>query len=86
MPHSDSRSSIRLGFVPLNDCAPVAVAKELGLFRSYGVSVTLSRQPGWATVRDMLFYGELDAAQSVAGIAFYLSLGLAKLRREVSVP
>ncbi|MBK1827098.1 CmpA/NrtA family ABC transporter substrate-binding protein [Haloferula rosea] len=86
MAHTDSRSSIRLGFVPLNDCAPVAVAKELGLFRSYGVSVTLSKQPGWATIRDMLFYGELDAAQSIAGIAFYLSMGLTKLRREISVP
>lgn len=86
MPPSESRSSIRLGFVPLNDCAPVAVAKELGLFRSYGVKVTLSKQPGWATIRDMLFYGELDAAQSIAGVAFHLSMGLAKLRREVSVP
>ena len=86
MPRSDLRSPIRLGFVPLNDCAPVAVAKELGLFKSYGISVTLSKQPGWATIRDMLFYGELDAAQSIAGIAFYLSLGLEKLRREISVP
>ncbi|WP_338686236.1 CmpA/NrtA family ABC transporter substrate-binding protein [Haloferula helveola] len=82
----DSRSPIRLGFVPLNDCAPVAVAHELGIFEKYGLNVRLSRQPGWATVRDMLFYGELDAAQSIAGLAFYLALGLSKLRREVSVP
>ncbi|MGE9271552.1 MAG: CmpA/NrtA family ABC transporter substrate-binding protein [Verrucomicrobiales bacterium] len=86
MVNLDSRSSIRLGFVPLNDCAPVAVAKELGLFKKYGVSVSLSRQPGWATIRDMLFYGELDAAQSIAGIAFHLSLGLSRLRRDVAVP
>ena len=86
MPPTDSRSSIRLGFVPLSDCAPVAVAKEMGLFQSYGVNVTLSRQPGWATIRDMLFYGELDAAQSIAGIAFYLALGFARLRRDVTVP
>lgn len=83
---SDSRSPIRLGFVPLNDCAPVAVAHELGIFKQYGLKVQLSRQPGWATVRDMLFYGELDAAQSIAGLAFYFALGLGKLRREMAVP
>lgn len=82
----ESRTPIRLGFVPLNDCAPVAVAHELGIFRNYGVSVRLSRQPGWATVRDMIFFGELDAAQSIAGLAFHLALGLSKLRRDVAVP
>jgi ABC-type nitrate/sulfonate/bicarbonate transport system substrate-binding protein len=64
----------------------VAVAKELGIFEQYGLKVQLSRQPGWATVRDMMFYGELDAAQSIAGLAFYFALGLSNLRREVAVP
>jgi len=82
----EPRSAVRLGFVPLNDCAPVAVARELGLFQSYGVPVKLSRQPGWATIRDMIFFGELDAAQSIAGLAFQLALGLSKLRRDVAVP
>ena len=86
MASSDSRSAIRLGFVPLNDCAPLAVAHELGIFRQYGLEVRLSRQPGWATVRDMLFFGDLDAAQSIAGLAFHLALGLSKLRRDVAVP
>lgn len=86
MASPDSRTPIRLGFVPLNDCAPVAVAKEMGIFEKYGLHVRLSRQPGWATVRDMLLYGELDAAQSIAGLAFHLALGLSRLRREVAVP
>ncbi len=86
MPRPPSSPSIRLGFVPLNDCAPVAVAQELGIFGDYGLNVRLSRQPGWATVRDMLFYRELDAAQSIAGLAFSLSLGLGRVRREVGVP
>ncbi len=82
----ESRSPIRLAFVPLNDCAPIAVAHELGIFQRYGLHVQLSRQPGWATVRDMLLYGEIDAAQSIAGIAFHLALGLGRVRREVAVP
>lgn len=81
-----SRQAIRLGFLPLNDCAPLAVAKETGLFSRYGVDVELIRLPGWATVRDMLFFGELDAAQSIAGLAFSLTLGIGQLRRDVCVP
>ena len=34
----------------------------------------------------MVPYGELDAAQSIAGLAFYLALGLNKMRREIAVP
>ncbi len=81
-----NRSNIRLGFVPLNDCAPIAVAKELGIFERYGLKVELSRELGWATVRDKIFYGDLDATQAVSGIAFALGLGLTGLKCEVAVP
>lgn len=77
---------IRLGYVPLIDCAPLAVAHELGIFERYGLNVRLHRELGWANVRDSLFYGDLDAAQSIAGIAFALGYGLTDLRCEVGVP
>lgn len=81
MPHS-----IRIGYVPLIDCAPLAVAQETGVFDRHGLNVKLSRELGWSTVRDSLFYGDLDAAQSIAGIAFALGFGLTDLRCEVGVP
>jgi len=77
---------IRLGYVPLSDCAPIAVAQETGIFDRHGLDVRLSREPGWASVRDKMFYGELDAAQSIAGIAFSLGMGFSDLRCEVAVP
>lgn len=79
-------NSIRLGYVPLNDCAPLAVAQEMGIFEKHGLNVNLHRELGWATIRDGLFYGDLDAAQSIAGIAFALGFGLTDLRCEVTVP
>jgi ABC-type nitrate/sulfonate/bicarbonate transport system substrate-binding protein len=48
---------LRLGFVPLNDCAPIVMAHELGLFEKYDLVVKLSREIGWATVRDKIVYG-----------------------------
>ncbi len=82
----NSRFPLRLGFVPLSDCAPIAVAREMGIFDRYGLNVSLSRELGWASVRDKIYYGDLDAAQSIAGIAFALGLGFSELRCEVAVP
>ena len=79
-------TAIRLGFVPLSDCAPIAVAKETGIFERHGLKVELSRELGWATVRDKMFYGSLDASQSIGGLAFALGLGLTGLKCEVAVP
>jgi ABC-type nitrate/sulfonate/bicarbonate transport system substrate-binding protein len=81
-----SRSALRLGFVALSDCAPLAVAKETGIFARHGLSVVLSREPGWTAVCGKMFHGKLDAVQSSAGIAFALGLGLAGMRCEVAVP
>ncbi len=67
---------LRLGFVPLADCAPLVMAHELGLFRKYGLNVALQRQLGWATVRDKLIHGELDAAHALAAMPFAATLGL----------
>lgn len=82
----NSRFPLRLGFVPLSDCAPIAVARETGIFERYGLHVALSRELGWASVRDKIYHGDLDAAQSIAGLAFSLGLGLSELRCEVAVP
>ncbi len=80
------KQPIRFGIVPLSDCAPVAVAMEMGIFDKYGLSVVLSRELGWASVRDKIFYENLEAAESIAGIAFSLGLGIGTPRSEVAVP
>jgi ABC-type nitrate/sulfonate/bicarbonate transport system substrate-binding protein len=73
---------VRIGFVPLNDCAPIVMAHELGLFEKYDLVVRLSREIGWATVRDKIVYGELDAAHAVAGLVFVCSFGLGVLQTD----
>lgn len=77
---------VKLGFVPLSDCAPIAVACETGLFEKHGLHVELSRELGWASVRDKIYYGGLDASQAISGIAIALGLGFTELRCEVAVP
>jgi ABC-type nitrate/sulfonate/bicarbonate transport system substrate-binding protein len=71
-----SRRELRLGFVPLTDCAPLVMAHELGLFRRYGLRVRLCRELGWASIRDKIIYGELEAAHALAAMPLAVTLGL----------
>src|SRR5688572_20382397 len=76
------RRPIRLGFVALSDCGPIVMAQELGLFAKHGVSVDLHREVGWATIRDKVVYGELEAAHAPAGLVVAASCGLGSIQRE----
>ena len=73
---ASGQPTIRLGFVPLNDSAPLIVAQELGFFARQGLRVHLSRELGWASVRNKLVYGELEGAHAPCGLPPALSLGL----------
>jgi len=67
---------LQIGFVPLTDCAPLVMAHELGLFRKYGLRVKLHRELGWATIRDKVIHGELDAAHALAAMPVAATVGL----------
>ena len=70
-------ADLRLGFIPLTDCAPLVVAKALGLFAEEGLEVSLSREASWATVRDKVAVGALDGAHMLAPMALASTLGVA---------
>ena len=44
-------SRLNVGYAATIDCAVLIAAQELGLFRKYGLSVRLTREVGWATIR-----------------------------------
>lgn len=67
---------LRLGFIAVADCAPLLVAQEHGMFAKEGLEVRLSCEVGWATIREKLAGGELDAAHAVCGLSLTLPLGL----------
>ena len=74
---------LRLGYVPLCDCAPLVVARERGFFAEQGLNVTLSREPSWANIRDKLATGLLDAAQMLAPMPLSMHLGLSGLQAPI---
>ncbi len=80
------RTELRLGFIPLNDCAPLAVAKELGLFADEGLDVTLSREASWANVRDKVAVGVLDGAHILGPLPLAATLGAGSEPTPMIVP
>lgn len=68
--------TLRLGFMPLNDSAAIVAGQAMGFFADEGLDVTLSREASWATVRDKLAVGALDAAQVLAPMALAATLGV----------
>jgi nitrate/nitrite transport system substrate-binding protein len=72
---------LRIGFLPLSDCAVLAVALEKGFFRRHGVEVTLSREASWANIRDKVAVGALDGAQMLAGMPLAAAVGIDPIGR-----
>jgi ABC-type nitrate/sulfonate/bicarbonate transport system substrate-binding protein len=74
-------SRLRIGFIPTLDCATLIAAQELGLFTRHGLDVRLSREVGWATIREKLLHEELDAVATHASMLFTIYCGLGVVRR-----
>lgn len=74
-PESLEKPELTIGYVPVNDCLPFAVAYTQGFFKKYGLKVTLSRESGWAASRDGVIFGRLDAAPVVSGAVINARLG-----------
>jgi nitrate/nitrite transport system substrate-binding protein len=71
----------KLGFIALTDFAPLAIAKEKGLFAKYGMpDVEVLKQASWGATRDNLELGSdkggIDGAHILTPMPYALTLGL----------
>lgn len=74
-PSSLEKPNLRIGYVPVNDCAPFAIAQNKGFFYKYGLNVTLNREASWGTSRDGVIFGRTDAAPVVSGAVTNARIG-----------
>lgn len=77
---------LRVGFVPLVDAASVVVAARRGFAATEGIEIALSRERSWASVRDKLSVGYLDAAHVLSPMVVASQLGLGNFRSPLIVP
>jgi NitT/TauT family transport system ATP-binding protein len=74
---------VTIGYLPLTDAATLIAAADFGFAETEGLRLNLQREVSWATLRDRLAVGHLDAAHMLAPLAVATSLGLGQLRREL---
>ncbi len=79
-------AQLSIAFLPLTDCAVLAAARELGFAEEENIALTLVRDTSWATVRDRLIYGQVEAAHMLAPLAVAVSLGLSQHRASLLSP
>ncbi len=73
--------TLRIGFVPMIDCAVLIAAQELGIFARRGLTVRLQKEVGWATIREKLLHEELDAVHAPASMGFAIRCGIGVVPR-----
>ena len=79
------KTTVRIGFMPLADCAPVVMASVLGFDEKYGVRFELSRELSWTGMRDRLTGGDIDAAHVLYGLLYGLQMGIGTRARRMAV-
>ncbi len=79
------RATVRVGFMPLTDCASLVMASVLGLDEKYGIRIVLSREQSWSAMRDRLARGDLDCAQLLYAMAYAVELGIGSMRMDMAV-
>ncbi len=79
------KTEVKIGFIPLTDCASVVMAAELGLDKKYGVKIIPTKEASWAGVRDKLTTGELDFAHVLYGLIYGVHLGIGGAKKDMAV-
>lgn len=72
-PLSPEKNHLKLLYLRLTDSAPLIVAREIGFFSHFGLTVQLQRETSWATLRDKLIGGAADAAAMLAPMPLTLA-------------
>ena len=79
------KKEVKIGFIPLTDCASVVMASVLGIDKKYGVTIVPTKEASWAGVRDKLVSGELDFAHSLYGLIYGVHAGTSGPKKDMAV-
>lgn len=79
------KKEVKVGFIPLTDCASVVVASVMEFDKKYGIKIVPSKEASWAAVRDKLVNGELDAAHVLYGLVYGVQMGIGGPKKDMAV-
>jgi nitrate/nitrite transport system substrate-binding protein len=79
------KKEVKIGFIPLTDCASIVMASVLGIDQKYGVKIIPSKEASWASIRDKLLAGENDMTHLLYGMAYGTQMGIGGPKRDMNV-
>jgi len=79
------KKEVRIGFIPLTDCASVVMAAVNKFDEKYGVKIVPTKEASWAGVRDKLVNGELDMAHVLWGLVYGVHLGVSGPKKDMAI-
>ncbi len=79
------KTEVKVGFIPLTDCASVVMASVLGFDKKYGIKITPTKEASWASVRDKLINGDIDAAHVLYGLIYGVHLGISGPKKDMAM-
>jgi nitrate/nitrite transport system substrate-binding protein len=78
------KKEVKIGFIPLTDCSSVVMASVMEFDKKYGIKIIPSKEASWASVRDKLVNGELDAAHVLWGLIYGVQMGLGGPKKDMA--
>jgi len=78
-------TEVKIGFIPLTDCAPIVVAAEMGFDKKYGIKIIPAKQASWAAIRDKTVNGELHASHVLYGLIYGVQMGIGGQQKNMAV-
>jgi nitrate/nitrite transport system substrate-binding protein len=79
------KSEVKIGFIPLTDCASVVIASVMKFDEKYGIKIVPTKEASWAAVRDKLVNGELDAAHVLYGLIYGVQMGIGGPKKDMAL-
>ena len=78
------KKEVKIGFIPLTDCASVVMASVLEIDKKYGVKIIPTKEASWASVRDKLVNGEIDFAHVLYGLIYGVQMGVGGAKKDMA--
>jgi nitrate/nitrite transport system substrate-binding protein len=80
------KTKLNIGFVPITCATPIIMAKPLGFYEKYGLSVDVIKTAGWAVARDKSLNGEYDASHMLTPMPLAMTLGAGSVSEPYIMP
>ena len=68
-------AQLTFGILPLVDCAPIVVAREMGCFARHGIEAEIGKSGSWTALRDALNSGAVHGAHMLFGMPIGAAVG-----------